>query len=109
MTRRRNRGHRWILRPDGIAVERDPTEHEEWLAVHGETQGGALILSRDGDRAKAVTAPKVFFELGEPCGAIFGTDWQAKPPRMTRAIIYPVTGPGFIFDEKGLRDAVVEG
>lgn len=96
---------RWILRPDNIVVERDTAEHEEWLALHGETKGGAYVFSRDGERANAVTAPKVFFELGAPCGCIESFNHITR--QRERAVVYPVTGPGFIFDEKGLRDAAL--
>lgn len=94
--------------PRGRLIDKDTGEHEAWLALHPigdgyESRGGALLLSRNGERAAAVFVPKVWLDLGEPCGAIISTNFGKAPPTMERAIVYPVSGPGFIFDEKGLR------
>lgn len=92
---------RYVLDHRGVPIPRDTSEFECWLAVHGQTRGGAYIVSRDGDRANAVTVPIALLDLGPPCGALERENPETL--RLERVMIRRASGPGFIFDEKGLR------
>lgn len=96
----RRRQPRYVETPDGRFIRRDNAAHEQWLAVHGDTKGGAWLVSRGDDRAEAVFVPKQLLDVGEPCGG-----FQRMDANLQRLLI-PIcwcAGPGFIFDEKGLR------
>lgn len=85
-------------------VKRDNGVHECWLAIERETQGGAYIVWRDGDPERCISVPKALLAIECRFGPkLTGTNWKASPPQMVRADVCFVSGPGFIFDEKGLR------
>lgn len=82
-------------------IPKDWSVHAMWMALHGETPGGAIIVSDNGDPARTVTMPKTLVELSEPHGRIEVTDM--KTMRLARSFVHWVEAPGFLFDEKGLR------
>lgn len=86
----------------GMLIDRDTLEHEALLYVHGESQSGkAYLVSRDGYRAHAVFVPKALLDVSDdPCGGVERLDGSRVRQVVT---IFPVSGPGFLFDEKGLR------
>ncbi|MDX2277664.1 MAG: hypothetical protein NW206_19615 [Hyphomonadaceae bacterium] len=113
MSKRRGRATstpRFVVTPAGRMVPRDPVEHEQWLAIHGKTPSGkAWIVSRDGHRDRTVTVPCVLLDVGEAFAG-FGfnrAQYDAEKRRWEQELvpICWVSGPGFVFDEKGLRDA----
>lgn len=84
----------------GRMIAKDRAEHEQWLALHGETRGGAWIVSLSGERTQAVTVPKALLDVGGSSAGFERMDASCQ------RVLIPVcwcSGPGFIFDEKGLR------
>lgn len=101
MKSRGGRSPGFIATPSGAVIERDRSEHEQWLCVHGESKSGkAWLVSVAPDDGVAVYVPKALLDLGEPCGG-----FQRMDARCQRVLIAArwCSGPGFIFDEKGLR------
>ena len=85
----------------GVWIERDTLDHEQLLAVHGESKSGlAYAVSLSGDWSDVRWVPKALCDLGEPCGGFQRVDANMQRQLVT---IYSVSAPGFIFDEKGLR------
>lgn len=92
----------YISRPDGSQIRKDRTEHEMWLAVHRRTKGGAWIVSLSGREADAIPIPCAFLDLG-PAFEGFGFELVDRNNQRVLVPIHWASGPGFIFDEKGLR------
>lgn len=91
---------RHIMTPAGRIIPRDTSEHVAWLAVHRRTKGGAFIVSRTGREADAIPVPCALLDLGPPSAGFESMDHNCQ------RVLVPIhwaSGPGFIFDEKGLR------
>lgn len=90
-----------MINARGELIERDPSTHESWLVLHGESMSGkAWLVGLSPERAAAVFVPKRLVEIGPSVGG-----FERLSPKLQRDLlpVCAVSGPGFLFDEKGLR------
>lgn len=104
MSRKHARRPSYVLAANGQIIPRDNSPHECWLVIERETPGGAYVVWPNGEPERQLTVPMKLLTIEERFGPPFiATNWRTSPPSMLRAQCCYVSGPGFIFDEKGLR------